>query len=101
MNKHKRYKDKNREKISAQNRAYYLYRGKQICSIEECEEIAERHHPDYNKPSEVIFLCRKHHREEHGFIKNKCSVKSCGNLTHAKGLCKNHYARKFRKIQSW
>ena len=27
------------------------------------ESIA--HHPDYNKPRKVIFLCKKHHREIH------------------------------------
>lgn len=28
----------------------------------------EAHHPDYSKPFEVIWLCNKHHLEEHGKI---------------------------------
>lgn len=27
--------------------------------------ISHAHHEDYSKPLEVIFLCRKHHREHH------------------------------------
>jgi|WetSurMetagenome_2_1015567.scaffolds.fasta_scaffold178046_3 hypothetical protein len=31
-----------------------------------CNELAtDRHHPDYNKPKEVEYLCRKHHRILH------------------------------------
>lgn len=37
---------------------------KQPCA--ECGEIkAEAHHPDYDKPFDVIWLCRKHHLELH------------------------------------
>jgi len=28
-------------------------------------EPAEAHHPDYSHPLDVVWLCRKHHREEH------------------------------------
>lgn len=28
----------------------------------------EAHHPDYSKPFEVVWLCRKHHLEEHGKV---------------------------------
>ena len=30
-----------------------------------CGREAEAHHPDYNKPLEVIWLCSQHHRELH------------------------------------
>lgn len=35
------------------------------CSISGCEEKGERHHEDYNKPLDVIYLCRKHHMDFH------------------------------------
>lgn len=30
------------------------------------EQISQAHHEDYSKPLDVIWLCRKHHREIHG-----------------------------------
>lgn len=29
-----------------------------------------RHHPDYSKPEEVVFLCHLHHKEEHRRLKS-------------------------------
>ena len=35
-----------------------------------CENLGEKHHLDYNKPLDVIFLCREHHVQVHkGTIK--------------------------------
>ena len=31
----------------------------------ECGEKAEAHHPDYSRPLDVVWLCKKHHREVH------------------------------------
>lgn len=36
---------------------------KQPCVI--CGNAAQMHHPDYNKPLEVIWLCRDHHLQIH------------------------------------
>lgn len=42
---------------------------KQPCFI--CgSEIVEAHHPDYNRPLDVIWLCNKHHREAHDLVKS-------------------------------
>jgi hypothetical protein len=30
-----------------------------------CGQFGEAHHPDYTKPLEVIWLCRKHHEDLH------------------------------------
>lgn len=30
----------------------------------------ERHHPDYAKPDDVVFLCRTHHHELHSWDSN-------------------------------
>lgn len=36
-----------------------------VCSV--CgSDHTEAHHPDYSKPLEVVWLCRKHHLEAHG-----------------------------------
>lgn len=37
----------------------------QVCN----KEKSEGHHPDYSKPLEVMWLCKKHHVEEHSKIK--------------------------------
>lgn len=36
---------------------------RQPCEV--CGKKAEAHHPDYSKPLEVRWLCRKHHAMEH------------------------------------
>ena len=42
-------------------------------SCESCGDIkSEGHHTDYGQPLEVIWLCRKHHREWHK--KNGCPI---------------------------
>lgn len=35
----------------------------------ECGKKAEAHHPDYSRPLDVVWLCKKHHREVHSFNK--------------------------------
>lgn len=35
------------------------------CAVCGCTENIDGHHEDYSKPLEVIWLCRKHHREHH------------------------------------
>ena len=38
---------------------------KQPCS--ECgDKVVDAHHPDYDKPLDIVWLCRKHHMEIHG-----------------------------------
>lgn len=32
-------------------------------------EIVEAHHPDYERPLDVTWLCKKHHREAHDLLK--------------------------------
>jgi len=37
---------------------------------EKCGNVkSEAHHPDYSKPLEVVWLCKKHHCEEHARAK--------------------------------
>lgn len=45
-----------------------VYRGsvaKKICSMRDCNEIGQQHHPDYTKPEWVIWICKDHHYEVH------------------------------------
>lgn len=97
----KKYKDKNRHKIRAQNKAQYRFKEIQICSIKGCKEKGIKHHPNYNKPFEIIWLCEKHHLMVHNRNKPICLINGCKNFNHAKGLCKKHYAQKYRKEQGW
>lgn len=36
-----------------------------VCGIE-----AEAHHPDYDRPLDVVWLCNAHHRQAHALIKD-------------------------------
>jgi hypothetical protein len=38
------------------------------CSIENCNNPAQAHHPNYSKPLEVIWLCQSHHTDLHFLI---------------------------------
>lgn len=111
MNKHQRYnatphgkamrkkwKESHREVILAQNKALYKFK-EAVCSVRGCEEIAQRHHKDYSKPLDIVMLCRKHHLEVHGKVRKNCTI--CGIPQDSKGLCKKHYAQKYRKEQGW
>ena len=34
-----------------------------------CGSDAEAHHPDYDRPLDVVWLCKQHHREVHAMTK--------------------------------
>lgn len=36
-----------------------------VCAIPECERKPEAHHPDYDRPLDVVWLCRPHHQQAH------------------------------------
>lgn len=60
---------KNIKKIRAKEKVYKAtQRGiltKQPCSICNSTEDVQAHHWDYDKPLDVIWLCRRHHAEAH------------------------------------
>jgi len=58
--------EQRRKDIARSKAGVYLRRGKIVrkpCRV--CGERAEMHHPDYDKPYEVDWLCRGCHLEEH------------------------------------
>ena len=64
-NKAKRQREKYPERYKARIEASkYLPKGL-TCSINGCELSGERHHFDYSKPLEVIYLCKSHHSQLH------------------------------------
>ena len=65
---------------------------RQECSIKHCTNLGERHHPNYLKPLEIVYLCKKHHENIHRkFI--ICTVNGCNNIHSARGLCGKHWKR--------
>ena len=74
-NYQKKYLKKNNMVTSAHNKVHNAILTGQIIKkpCEKCgAEPAEAHHCDYNKPLEVIWLCKKHHAEWH---RNNKSIK--------------------------
>lgn len=64
----KNWARKNRHKINAELKLNRAVRSGKItkspCTV--CgDPKSEGHHPNYEKPLEVIWLCRKHHMEQH------------------------------------
>lgn len=71
------------------------------CSINDCEKIGQRHHPDYSKPLDIIWLCSKHHGQAHSNkTERKCTVENCNKKFRAKGLCHSHWMKKNRPSRS-
>lgn len=54
-------KSRCRAKLNAYIRTRYIAKG--VCV--ECGSKAEAHHPDYSKPFEVVWYCKRHHTDFH------------------------------------
>jgi len=63
----------NQDIAKARSIAGKAYKKRKECCVETCKNIGERHHIDYSKPLEVIWLCSKHHRLLHRVNRNICS----------------------------
>ena len=59
------YREKNQKKIKAQKLSNKIYTIRQICSVNGCNKLGVKHHSDYDKPLEIIWLCQRHHKELH------------------------------------
>ena len=91
----RRWAEKNRSKDSVAYKKYLARQAAQAkypelktCSVLGCYEIGERHHPDYQKRLEIVWLCKTHHEEVHHGI-NKCKL--CDSKRFSRGYCSKHY----------
>mgnify|MGYP003395988723 CR=1 FL=1 len=91
-----RMRTKHRLKYKARHRANEVFKIPKECSIKECNNIGQRHHPDYGKPEDIVWLCEHHHKQIHRKYPNQCKEKKCDNKHHSKGYCKLHYNRWMR-----
>lgn len=39
-----------------------------VCAIPECDDKPQAHHPDYDRPLDVVWLCQSHHKQAHALI---------------------------------
>jgi hypothetical protein len=46
---------------------------KQPCLV--CGENAVAHHPDYDRPLDVVWLCQPHHKQAHALVSNSEQMK--------------------------
>ena len=69
--KYKEYKIKNPEKVKARRDLSNAIRDKKIIKPDKCSKCdgnfykIEGHHEDYNKPFDIIWLCKSCHKEIH------------------------------------
>ena len=67
--------EEEKKKVKARSMAnVYVRRGKiipQPCEVPGCTNKAQMHHPDYNKPLEVEWMCRQHHVGWHRILNGK------------------------------
>lgn len=59
------YNQRNPHKPFAWGVANYNHKERQQCQVIECRELGVRHHEDYYKPKEIIWLCPLHHKQLH------------------------------------
>jgi hypothetical protein len=63
-------RNKNKARIFAINSANHAVRDGKIkispCVVCGSTQSLEKHHPDYSKPLEIVWLCRRHHLAVHG-----------------------------------
>ena len=55
--------DKAKERDSLGKRTRRRFGSTGVCVTQGCGKKAEAHHPDYDKPYEIVWLCRHHHRD--------------------------------------
>jgi hypothetical protein len=60
-----KYIASHKKQIRAQMIANKIYFIQEPCEVKGCLNKAERHHPNYDRPKSIVWLCRKHHKAMH------------------------------------
>lgn len=45
-----------------------------VCAVPECNEKPEAHHPDYDAPLDVVWLCPAHHKQTHALVRERIAA---------------------------
>ena len=46
-----------------------------------CGGISEAHHPDYDRPLDVMWLCSSHHKQAHAIVYNEPNISRSARVT--------------------
>lgn len=65
------YRRRNKKKLAAHNAVSKAILRKGLAPLPclVCGEKSEAHHPDYDRPLDVVWLCQTHHKEAHALAK--------------------------------
>lgn len=80
----RKYRKENPEKYKAHTALNNAIQGGHIqkwpvCALPECEETrVVGHHPDYNFPLDVVWLCQGHHKQAHALVEESDVFKTSG-----------------------
>lgn len=64
-NKAKRQRQRYPDRCNARILASKILGSDGICSMPGCNLPGEKHHPDYTRPLEIVYLCKSHHSRLH------------------------------------
>lgn len=92
------YSEKIKVKNTARKIAQKAFPNPKRCSVEGCKKEGERHHLDYSKPLEIVWLCHKHHVAIHKQEPKTCSIEGCNRPHVAKGMCHPCYKKERRAL---
>lgn len=43
------------------------------CAVAECDKRPVAHHPDYDRPLDVVWLCQTHHKQAHAIVERRAA----------------------------